>query len=327
MLRATNDRKLSYRAMALRWSAARDDDGRFAILLENNHLRVTILPELGGKIWSIVFLPRGREMLWHHPRLTPRPVAPGAPYDDVFCGGWDEIFPSDSPVSIDSFDLPDHGEWWSIPWAWRVDEDHNALTLSLAASGFATPHEATRIITLRDNAATIELATRVRNTGARAIPFLWRHHPALPLAPGARVDLPPARILVDPALTPGIADAPFTWPHARDPSGDPITLGILPAADSGQTWMLYATDLPAGWCAVTYPEDNLVFRLTFDHQQIDTVTFFATFGGWRGLATILPEPGVGYPSDLQEARQADRHGTLASGEMVEFAVQAEILAL
>jgi hypothetical protein len=304
----------------IQWTSTRDERGVLAIVLENDLLRVTILPELGGKIWSIVFKPREREMLWHHPTLTPHPVSPSAAYDDLFCGGWDELFPSDAPVTIDGFALPDHGEWWSIPWAWRVDESPGTLALMLAASGFATPHQARRTISLREGSATIELGTWIHNTGNRPIPYLWRHHPALPATPGARIELPPARMLVGPELTPGIADAPFIWPHARTVSGETIDLSVLPAADSGLTWMLYAAELPAGWCAVSYPEEGIGIGLGFDAATIDTITLFATFGGWRGLATILPEPGIGYPADLEQAWINGRHGTLHPGETVTFAV-------
>lgn len=310
--------------MPLHWTPTRDENEILSVVLENDLLRVTVLPELGGKIWSIVFKPLDREMLWHHPDLKPGPVSPGAPYDDVFCGGWDELFPSDVAVEIDGFTLPDHGEWWSIPWAWRVDEGPGALTLTLEAGGFATSHQARRTITLREGRATIELGTSVHNTGDRPIPYLWRHHPALPVEPGARIDLPAARVRADADLTVKIADGSFIWPHAVTESGGTVDFSVVPAADSGQVWMLYATELPAGWCAVSYPEEGIGIGLAFDAAIIDTITLFTTFGGWRDLATILPEPGVGYPADLTQARIAGRHGTLAPGKTVEYAVTAVV---
>jgi hypothetical protein len=312
--------------MTWQWTSTQDERGIVTVILENDALRVVVLPELGGKIWSIVYKPTQREMLWHHPTLLPRPVSPGDPYDDAFRGGWDELFPSDAPVAIDGFALPDHGEWWSIPWAWRVDETPETLTLTLEASGFATPHQARRTVTLREGSATFELGTWIQNTGDRPIPYLWRHHPPFPVTPGARIDLPPANVLVDAELTPRIADASFVWPHARSVSGETVNLSILPAADSGQIWMLYATALPTGWCAVTYPDEGIGFGLAFDEAIVDTITLFATFGGWRGLTTILPEPGVGYPADLSRARAMGRHGVLRPGETVEFAVTAVVFA-
>jgi hypothetical protein len=323
-LEATTEGSEASPTMTLQWTSTQDDRGIFTVILENDLLRLTVLPELGGKLWSIVYKPKEREMLWHHPQLKPQPVSPGAPYDDLFCGGWDELFPSDAPVTIDGFTLPDHGEWWSIPWSWRVDETPETLTLTLEARGFATPHRARRTISLRQGSATITLGTWIHNIGDRPIPYLWRHHPSFPVAPGARIDLPPVRVMVDAELTPHIADASFIWPHARAVSGETTDLSHLPAADSGQTWMLYATELPVGWCAVTYPEEGIGIGLAFEAALIDTITLFATFGGWRDLATILPEPGVGYPADLIQARVAGRLGRLDSGEVVEYALTVMI---
>lgn len=310
--------------MTLAWSAHRDD-GILSVDLENDLLRVTVLPELGGKIWSILYKPQQREMLWHHPSLTPQPAAPGAPYDDLFCGGWDELFPSDAPVEIDGFSLPDHGEWWSIPWTWQVAETRETLTLTLEASGFATPHRAKRTLILHQGSAALDLRTTVQNLGDRPLPYLWRHHPSFPLRPGARLELPLAEILIDAEFTPQFTGQTFTWPHARLSTGDGVDLSLLPAADAGQTWMLYATALPAGWCAVTYPDEGISIRFAFDAAIVDTLTIFATFGGWRELETILPEPGVGYPADLAQARAAGRQTMLLPGETVEYRVTAAVV--
>lgn len=48
--------------------------GLDAVLIENELLRVVVLPQLGGKIWSIVDKRRDCELLWHHPRVGPRPA-------------------------------------------------------------------------------------------------------------------------------------------------------------------------------------------------------------------------------------------------------------
>src|SRR6187549_2014224 len=87
--------------------------GLRTLILENRQLRVTVLPDLGGKIWSILHKPSDREMLWHNPRVPPRLAYHGATYDNWFCGGWDEVFPNDFPVEIDGEASPDHGELWS----------------------------------------------------------------------------------------------------------------------------------------------------------------------------------------------------------------------
>ncbi|MDQ2653815.1 MAG: DUF5107 domain-containing protein, partial [Chloroflexota bacterium] len=213
--------------MSLKWSAERDARGIMQVVLESDALRLSFLPELGGRLWSLIDLARGEEILWHHPTLAPHAAVPGAGYDDAFAGGWDELFPSDRAVEIDGTAYPDHGEWWSQPWGWRVTEEAGALRLTLSGSGFVTRHTAVRTITLPREGSAFSWQTQITNTGNDAIPYLWRHHPALPIRPGTRLELPPARVEAV-AEDPGaISAAPFTWPLAVLDDGSARDLSTL----------------------------------------------------------------------------------------------------
>jgi hypothetical protein len=57
--------------------------GLRSLVVENSQLRLVILPELGGKLWSLVYKLHDREIFWHHPRVEPRPSPYGAAYDDA----------------------------------------------------------------------------------------------------------------------------------------------------------------------------------------------------------------------------------------------------
>ncbi len=310
--------------MPLRWSSGRDAHGVLRVVLQNNALRLTVLPELGGRLWSIIALDRGVEMLWHHPTLQPRAVAPGAGYDDAFTGGWDELFPSDRAVHIDGTAYPDHGEWWSQPWTWQIAEEADALRLTLSGRGFATRHDALRTITLPLEGSGFSWQTQISNTGDAPIPYIWRHHPALQVRPGSRLELPRAKVEAVAEVEGALSAAPFPWPHATLGDGAARDLSMLPAPDSGEVWMLYATELSDGYACVTWPglEDGVAHGIgfTFDPVRITTVTTFATFGGWRDLQTILPEVGVGHPADLREAVSAGTSGVLGVGQTVQFEV-------
>lgn len=314
--------------MTLRWHTEEDARGLQRVVLESKLLRLAFLPELGGRLWSIIDLARDEEILWHHPTLRPHAVTPGAGYDDAFAGGWDELFPSDRAVELDAVAYPDHGEWWSQPWAWEVTEEPDALRLTFSGSGFATRHDAVRTITLPREGSRFSWQTRITNTGDAAIPYIWRHHPALPLRPGARLELPPATVEAIAEDAGAISAAPFTWPQAVLADGGARDLSVLPASDSGEVWMLYATELSEGYARLTWPGADAGvthgIAFTFDPSHITAVTTFATFAGWRDLQAILPEVGVGYPADLHEAVAAGTSGVLRAGDTVEYAVQMAV---
>lgn len=313
--------------MGLSWEAQLAADGLQRVILENAALRLTFLPEIGGRLWSIIDRARDEELLWRHPTLPLRLMSPGAGYDDAFAGGWDELFPSDRAVTLHGVAYPDHGEWWSQPWQWAVAESDDALRLTLRGGGFVTRHEAERVITLPRDEAAFTWQTTITNTGETAIPYIWRHHPAFPLRPGGRLELPSARVEAVAEDPGGIAAPPFTWPHAVMADGAPRDLSVLPAAGCGEVWMLYATELPEGYARLTWPgADGAThgIEFAFDPASVTAVTTFATFGGWRDLPTILPEAGVGYPADLREAAAAGTSGVLGAGETAEYTVRITV---
>src|ERR1700676_4412266 len=69
--------------------------GLEAIAMENELLRVVVLPEAGAKVWQIHYKPLAADLLWNNPLLAPARQALYASYDDTWSGGWDELFPND----------------------------------------------------------------------------------------------------------------------------------------------------------------------------------------------------------------------------------------
>jgi hypothetical protein len=93
-------------------------------VIENRYLRVTLLPEFGGRILSIIYKPTGHEQLYRTEVGVPYGIKGGAFYYDwmMVYGG---IFPT----------LPDaeHGKTWLKPWDFMiVKEDAGEVPVSLS---------------------------------------------------------------------------------------------------------------------------------------------------------------------------------------------------
>jgi hypothetical protein len=84
--------------------------------LENDVLRVVVLPEAGAKIWQIHYKPMGADLLWNNPLQCPAQQPLHTSYDDTWSGGWDELFPNDEAGELFHHNLPDHGELWTGEW-------------------------------------------------------------------------------------------------------------------------------------------------------------------------------------------------------------------
>ena len=95
-----------------------------AHVLENRYLKVTLVPEFGGRILSIIYKPTGREQLYRNPVGVPYGMKGGVFYYDwlmVFGG----IFPT--------FPDPEHGRTWLKPWDFKVvKESAGEVTVSMS---------------------------------------------------------------------------------------------------------------------------------------------------------------------------------------------------
>jgi urease beta subunit len=279
-----------------------------AVILENRYVKVTILPELGGKIWSIVAKERDREMLWHNPRMPPRAAHYGAPYDNWFSGGWDEVFPNDLPVTIGDTAYADHGEVWSMPASWTcTQQTDDVVSVTLTSRGVAIDTRLSKTVTLHRDAREIAISYDIANLGSRPIDVHWKLHPALPVEPGSRLHLPAGTVVIDEEFG----------------CGEP-TPGTLPAPDTGKSYFEYRIGIADGRCGVTYA-DGIGFGLAFDPNVLTSVWTFATFSGWRDLQTVILEPCTGWFASLERAIAEDAALRLEPGQTVQSDVTAHIL--
>lgn len=301
--------------------------GLRVIIIENELLRLTIMPELGAKIYDFIYKPADHNFLWHHPRIEPRAVPLGAPYDDNFSGGWDELFPNDAPGEFREQYLPDHGELWCQPWEYQVEHaSADAVTLYLRRAGSVTATVIEKWITLRRNEARVHFRHRFTNVGLEPLDFLWKLHPAMAVSQHHRVDVPGTRAEY---VAPGWsrlddAELIFTWPMACTPDGRQTDLREVMPATAGRRDFLYITELVEGWCSLTDTQSGLGFGLVFPKEVFTTVWLFMTYGGWRGLHTVVLEPCTAYPKDLEAAVKLGRCGHLEPGDILECEVLAVV---
>ncbi|MBE2239652.1 MAG: DUF5107 domain-containing protein [Caldilineaceae bacterium] len=297
--------------------------GLRALVIENSRLRLVILPELGGKLWSLVDKSRDREIFWHNPRLIPRPAPYGAAYDDWFCGGWDELFPNDAPTTFAGDAYPDHGEWWSMPFDWEVTtRERDEVTLHCWRAGVVTNTAVDRWITVRADDPRLQIRYRIHNAGPQPLDFLWKLHPALTITPDARIDLPACTVQPAAIFNDRLDKQPFVWPTAHSAQGETVDMRVVPGLDAATCDFYYATDLAGGWCALTDAATRAGFGLAFDPTIFRSVWLFGAYRGWRGLYTTILEPCTGYPYQLADAVAQGTASRLAAGATIETTVTA-----
>ncbi|HOM50025.1 MAG TPA: DUF5107 domain-containing protein [Phycisphaerae bacterium] len=301
-------------------------NGCRVLRLENELLRVDVLPELGGKILHLVHKPTDRDYLWHHPALPPTLLPNGSNYDDNFCGGWDDCFPNVAAGQHAGEFYPDHGEYWTRRFDWDKQSTADAITLYLRAEGHITPTRIEKWITLEASSAALKIRGRITHLGEHAFDYLWAQHPALAVRPGHNFVIPASKGIV---ASPGMgrlaaAQSEFEWPLAPGRSGQ-VDLSQVPTSAGVCGYeMVYLTELKAGWYAVVDRRQRCGFALAFDRSVFNTLWLFQSYGGWRGLHVAILEPCTGWPYDLAQAAAHGHCGRLQPGEVLETQTAAVI---
>ena len=162
-------------------------------VLENEYLKVTLLPEFGGRVLSLIYKPTGHEQLYQNPVGTPYLIDTGTFYHDwlMIYGG---IFPT--------FPEPEHGKAWFLPWDFEViEETEQRITVAMsfvddidnpAASGQynvgITGIECIFYVTLEAGRAAIDTQVVLHNPTAS--PARYEYWTNAGFAPGSEVGNP-----------------------------------------------------------------------------------------------------------------------------------------
>ncbi len=159
-----------------------------AWVLENRYLKVTLLPEFGGRILSMIYKPTGHEQLYRAEVGVPYGMKAGNFYYDwmMVVGG---IFPT--------FPDAEHGKTWLKPWNFRVvKETVDEVTVSMSLTDDfayaaapkqfnkgATGIEATYYVTLKAGRAALDTRVVLKNPHDKAVDY--EYWTCTTLAPGS----------------------------------------------------------------------------------------------------------------------------------------------
>src|SRR6266700_1916035 len=156
-------------------------------VIENRYLKVTLLPEFGGRILSIIYKPTGHEQLYRTEVGVPYGIKGGNFYYDwlMVYGG---IFPT--------FPDAEHGRTWLKPWDFKVvKESAGEVTVSMslkdnfeysAAPGKfrgSTGIEANYYVTLKADRAALDARVVLKNPQRKTIQY--EYWTCTTLAPGS----------------------------------------------------------------------------------------------------------------------------------------------
>lgn len=182
------------------------------LVLENSYLQITVLPDLGGRLWQVIHKATGANMFYQNSVVKPSPWGPAEQLGWFALGGLEWNLP-----------VVEHGYDWGVPWG-HLPLQHSP---ELASITVFTPRDgrflnASITISLRAGAGSFEIDPTVSNLSDQAQTFAYWQ--TAMLAPGSG-NRPSARLH-------------FVMPGSQmtlHSSGDPR----LPAPGQPFDWPLY----------------------------------------------------------------------------------------
>ena len=314
-------------------------NGHRALYLENNALKITVLPDKGADVYELVHKPSGVDFLMKTPQgLRPPGEEPPSDFLDNYEGGWQELFPNaGDPCEHAGISLRFHGEVALLSWSHVVERDDGEETsVLLSVRCPKTGLLLERRMRVRGNDPVLGIEEEVTNEYDSPAEFVWGHHVVLGgdfLEDGCRVDVP-ARTLITPeelyepataSLAPGQTER---WPLARGrETEERVDLSRVPGPEARSHDDAFLTDLDGGHLSVTNPRKGLRFVLEWDASLFRYVVLWAPYGGadlppLTGIYGVGIEPWVSR-HNLEEASRCRESVRLDPGQSLGTALRAE----
>ena len=240
------------------------------IIIENDLISVSVFPEKGAEIVSLIYKPKDLDVLWKAPWKVRKPNSglPGLTdsatvWLEHYGGGWQEIFPNaGDECEYKGVTLSFHGEASLLPWSYEIIENsEKQASVCFTVDLFRSPFQLKRVMTIKKGDPILLLSERVTNLANQTMEFAWGHHPAFGtpfLNENCKVDCGAKLIEADDRYDPASnflqpADE-WSWPFIQNKEGEIVDIGCMPPPNSGVSCLAYLKDFSEGWYAITNQE-------------------------------------------------------------------------
>lgn len=148
------------------------------VIVENEYVALTFLPEVGGRLYEVVYKPTGHRETYRNPVLKPSPWGPVEQGWWLAAGGIEWCLP-----------VEEHGYEWGVPWQIQTTRDDGGVSVALRDSDAQDRVRAEIVVRLEAGSSAFTIRPRLENpTGsAQAIKY-WTNAmlaPGQPNAPSA----------------------------------------------------------------------------------------------------------------------------------------------
>ena len=294
--------------------------------MENNVLKVVLLPSMGGKVTSIYrkdkkfeLLYQNRENSYKKPKL----------YDDFSkydASGFDDAFPTidECSVCIDGKNIlyPDHGEIWMPDFNYELGSEKVKLTYD---SEIIKYRYKKTFSLLEDN---LIIHYEIVNTGSDEFPCIWAMHNLIVCEEDMELVFPrniKEIINVRDSKFLGKVGETYSYPTTVDNLGGVFNFNrVRPASANNMEKYYVKGPVLEGCCGAYYPSKDINYRVYYDESKLPYLGVWVTEGGFRGDYNCAIEPTNGYYDNINIAEKEKGLCILKSNEKIEFDLRMEL---
>ncbi|WP_373899221.1 DUF5107 domain-containing protein [Haloimpatiens sp. FM7315] len=297
-----------------------------SVVLENNFLKLIVLPKLGGKIASIYEKRKDFEVLFQNNETSYKIPELNSPFEKYDASGFDDAFPTIDSCKViyegKEILYPDHGEVWSSELEYTIDK----TSLSLYFKSSILPYMYTKTLNLEQN--IINFTYNIKNLGHSPLPCIWAMHCLVNCKEDMLINFPKGTqkvINVHDSLNLGEAGKIYNYPICKTVSGEDYHLNKVGSKSLNKAEKYYVYNkIEKGYISFYYPSKDIRLEIEFNEKILPYVGFWVTEGGFRGDYNCALEPTNGFYDSISIAKNKGKLFYLKDKEDLNFSITMKL---
>lgn len=293
-----------------------------SVVLENDLLKVIVIPSIGGKLASIYNKTSQFELLFQNKENEYKAPYLSAPFAEFDAAGFDDAFPTiDASIVIyegKEIIYPDHGEIWSANFNYEIL--NNELKLKFTSA--ILPYTYEKTVSISNDSVIIKYA--IKNTGKSPFPCIWAMHCLVNCTEDMEISFPEGTteiLNVHESTNLGQKNSVHKYPVTKTTDNKDYKLNRVGSPSLNNTEKYYVNGIAkCGNCSINYQANHTLYTIDYDKNIMPYLGFWVTEGGFRGDYNCALEPTNGFYDDIETAEKNNKLFYLKPDEALNFEI-------
>lgn len=303
-----------------------------SISIENEHIKVTVLPRFGGKISELINKKTGTQFL-KSSEINYENISPpeyGDEFLPPYAFGFDECLPNIAAETIHEngkeINLPDHGEIWSRKSRYQLKEDE----ITLQHYGLIYNYLFQKRLSLDNNMLNIHY--ELKNLQPDPFNYIWSSHPLLNIDVGDKLlfnnQIEEVIINWSSDKILGRYKEQVSWPYL-DRQNPKRNFSEIQNRSSRVAIKLFTTPMNVSAAGIYRHSTDESLFFSFDNNTVPHLGIWLCYGGWPEDIktkdfTVALEPARGGLDLLSNAKKDHKAFEIKSDEVQKWEVEISI---